>query len=283
MCFEHIAQVVSERYKKESPSSSSRRNFLKTGAALAAASATGIQIARPQIARAQDMMGQVIDLSHVFLTEVPTYLPDATPTRETVVSVENDGFFIQQWSFGEHTGTHIDAPGHFVADGETIDVYPADLLVSPAVVLDISARAAEDPDAMLMVDDILAWEAEFGELPAGALVCMYSGWDERWPDIEAFRNADADGVMHFPGFSGEAAEFLVTERDIHGIAVDTLSLDIGSSSTFDTHLTILSAGKYGIENIANLTAIMGSTSTVVVGVPRWEGGSGGPCRILAMI
>lgn len=283
MCFEHIAKVVSERYKKEGPPSVSRRNFLKTGAALAAVSATGVQLARPRPARAQDMMGEVVDLSHVFLTEVPTYVPDALPTRETLVTVENDGFFMQAWNFGEHTGTHVDAPGHFIAGGETIDVYPANVLVSPAVVIDISERAAEEADAMLSVEDIMAWESENGELPAGALVCMYSGWEERWPDIEAFRNADDDGVMHFPGFSGEAAEFLVTERDIHGIGVDTLSLDIGSSTTFDVHLTVLGAGKYGLENVANLSAIMGSSATVVVGVPRWEGGSGGPCRVLAMI
>ncbi|MCI0712913.1 MAG: cyclase family protein [Chloroflexi bacterium] len=283
MCFEHVAKVVSARYQKEGPPSVSRRNFLKTGAALAAASATGVQLTRPRIARAQEMMGEVVDLSHVFLTASPTYLPDATPARETVVTVENDGFYIQSWNFGEHTGTHVDAPGHFIAGADTIDVYPASMLVSPAAVIDISTRAAEEADAAVTVDDIMAWEAENGELPVGALVCMYSGWDQRWPDIEAFRNADADGVMHFPGFSGEAAEFLVTEREIHGIAVDTLSLDIGSSTTFDTHVTILGAGKYGVEGVANLQAIMGMSAQVIVGVPRWEGGSGGPCRLLALI
>jgi kynurenine formamidase len=113
---------------------------------------------------------------------------------------------------------------------------------------------------------------------------MYSGWESRWEDVEAFRNADADGVMHFPGFSPEAAAFLLEERDIHGIGVDTLSLDPGPSTTFDVHLSVLGAGKYGIEGVANLTSIMDTPGArVVVGVPRWEEGSGGPCRLLALV
>lgn len=112
---------------------------------------------------------------------------------------------------------------------------------------------------------------------------MYSGWESRWEDIEAFRNEDSDGVMRFPGFSPEAAAFLVEQRDIHGIAVDTLSLDIGSSSSFDVHFTILGAGKYGIENVANLKALVGKKAQVVVGVPRFANGSGGPCRVIGLI
>jgi kynurenine formamidase len=111
---------------------------------------------------------------------------------------------------------------------------------------------------------------------------MYSGWESRWNNSDDFRNADDDGVMHFPGFHGDAAAFLVEERDIHGIAVDTLSLDYGPSSTFDTHFTILGAGKFGLENVANLAMLKDRQATVIVGVPRWEGGSGGPCRVLAL-
>jgi kynurenine formamidase len=229
------------------------------------------------------MMGSVMDLSHVFSPDVPTYSGTPGASRVDQVTVEANGFYIQEWTFAEHTGTHMDIPAHFIADGETVDNYPVELFVSPAVVIDISAKAADNPDATLDVADIEAWEAENGELPAGALVCMYSGWESRWASSDEFRNADADGVMHFPGFSGEAAEFLVTERDIHGIAVDTLSLDPGPSATFDVHYTILGAGKYGVENVANLSQLMGMSANVVIGVPRWEEGSGGPCRVLAMV
>lgn len=280
MCTEHVAKVVRERIKREGLPNMSRRNFLRIGGVATAASVVAAQA--PSLVRAQDGMQEVIDLSHIFNVDAPTYLPDAGPNRSDVVTVENDGFYIQQWAFGEHTGTHLDAPAHFIGGAETVDNYPVNLYVSPAVVIDIAARAEENPDAELTVEDIMAWESANGEIPAGALVCMYSGWESRWNSIEDFRNADADGVMHFPGFHGDAAAFLVEERDIHGIAVDTLSLDNGPSATFDTHYAILGAGKYGLENVANLAAIKDRQAQIIVGVPRWEAGSGGPCRIMAL-
>jgi kynurenine formamidase len=281
MCDGHVAKVVRERIQREGLPSVSRRNFLRFGGMAAAAAA--VSRFTGSVAKAQDTaMPEVVDLSHIFRINPPTYVPTDVPSRSTLVTVEENGFYIQQWTFGEHTGTHVDIPAHFVADGETVDIYSPQLLVSPAVVIDIAAKAEENPDAELTVDDIMAWESENGEIPAGALVCMYSGWESRYESVEEFRNADADGVMHFPGFSGDAAAFLVTERDIHGIAVDTLSLDNGTSTTFDTHYTILGAGKYGIENVANLAQLIGKPAQVVVGVPRWEAGSGGPCRVLAL-
>jgi kynurenine formamidase len=281
MCSPHIARVVNERIQKEGRPAFSRRNFLRLGgmtaAGLAVASA-GMPLRR---AHAQDM-ADVIDLSHIFITNPPTYVPSDVPTVETTVSVENDGFYIQRWSFGEHTGTHLDIPAHFIADGETVDNYDPALFISPAVVIDVSAQAADEPNYMLSADDITVWEAENGEVPAGALVCMYSGWDAKWEDVAAFRGDPGDGTLNFPGFGADALEFLLGERDIHGIAVDTLSLDPGNSATFDVHYAVCGAGKYGIENVANLAALMGRQATVMVGVPRWANGSGGPCRVLAM-
>lgn len=281
MCSPEVAKVVSERIKHEGRPVFSRRNFLKMGG-LTAAGVAVAGLAPVRRIQAQDM-AEVVDMTHIFSVEVATYVPGVVPSRSDRVTVANDGFYIQDWNFSEHTGTHIDIPAHFIADGVTVDEYPANLLVSPAIVIDIAARAEADPDALVTVDDLTAWEAENGEIPAGALVCMYSGWESRWGDIAAFRNADADGVMHFPGFSGDAAKWLVEERDIHGIAVDTLSLDNGPSTTFDVHYTILGAGKYGIENVANLASIKGKAATVVAGVIRWEKGSGGPLRVLGMV
>jgi kynurenine formamidase len=282
MCSPEIAKVVNERIQREGLPVVSRRNFLRLGGVTAAGLAVAtVGAPRQALAFRQDM-SEVIDLSHVLGTNVPTYVPTDTATRQTTVNVKDNGFYIQRWSFGEHTGTHVDIPAHFVADGQTADDYAANLLVSPAVVIDISAKAAGDTNAEVTVDDIKAWEKANGDLPKGALVCMYSGWETKWNDVPAFRGDTGDGKLNFPGFSGDAAKFLVTERDIHGIAVDTLSLDNGKSSTFDTHLTLLGAGKYGIENVANLKSIMGKKATVVVGLPRYEKGSGGPCRVLAM-
>lgn len=283
MCSPEVAKVVRERVEKEGLANLTRRNFLRVGG-LAAAGATAASLANlTTVARAQSESGKVVDLSHVFGADIPTYLENEKPKREDFVTVAKDGFYIQRWNFTEHAGTHVDIPAHFIADGKTVDEYDADLLVSPAVVIDISAKAATNADAALDVKDIEAWESANGKIPEDAVVLMYSGWDARWSDAKAFRNADKDGVQHYPGFSPEAAKFLVEQRDIRGIGVDTLSLDIGKSTTFDVHVTILAAGKYGIEGLANLAAIKDKKATLFVGVPRWEKGSGGPARVLAVI
>jgi kynurenine formamidase len=281
MCSPHVAQVVRERIAKEGKPTFSRRNFLKLGgitAAGVAVASAGVPMRR---ARAQEM-SEVIDLSHVTEPGIPIYVPSETAEVSTVVTVEENGFYIQRWNIPEHFGTHVDIPAHFVAGAETVDVYPVAPLVSPAVVIDISAKAADEANAMLTADDIIAWEAENGEVPAGALVCMYSGWEEKWSDYDAFRGDPGDGSLNFPGFAPDAAEFLLSERDIHGIAVDTLSLDPGNSATFDVHVAICSAGKYGVEGVANLASLIGRQATIVVGIPRWGAGSGGPARVLAM-
>ncbi|MDX2163099.1 MAG: cyclase family protein [bacterium] len=287
MCSPKVAHIVRERIEKEGKPTFSRRSLLRLGGVTAGAAA--LSSLMPAAARAQEATpeaaasGSVVDLTHVFGTDIPTYLVDEKPQRETFVSVEENGFYIQRWTFTEHASTHVDIPAHFIAGAETVDVYDAALLVSPIVVIDISERAAADPDTALSVADIEAYEAANGQIPAGAVVALYSGWDARWSDPIAFRNADADDVQHYPGFSPEAAAFLLTERDIHGIGVDTLSLDPGNSTTFDVHVAVLGAGKYGIEGLNNLAELIGRPATVFVGVPRWEAGSGGPARVLAVV
>ncbi len=259
----------------------SRRRLLKLGGGLAAGAAVAASHPLPLLG--QDMMGEVVDLTHVLGESSPhIFGPDFAPSREKMEFL-SEIIYWQQWSINEHVSTHVDMPSHFILDGgEHTDTYDANLLVSPAVVIDISARAAEDADAFVTVEDIQAWESRHGEVPPGALVCMHSGWETYWDNPQAFINRDETGVAHFPGFGGEAAAFLVEERDIHGVAVDVASLDPGNSTTVPTHYTVLGAGLYGIENVRNLAAIKDRVATVVVGIPRWEEGSGGPCRVLAL-
>ncbi|MDZ4764197.1 MAG: cyclase family protein [Chloroflexota bacterium] len=284
MCSPKIAQVVQERIAKDGRPSFSRRDMFRFGGAAAAGLAVASFAAPTQRAHAYRDLETVVDLSHVFGTTVPTYTPGEAPTREDHVTIAANGFYIQKWQFFEHAGTHVDIPAHFIEGETTVDDYPPEKLLARAVVIDISERAADDPDTALTVEDIEAWETANGAIPECGVVFMYSGWESRWDDVDAFRNADADGVMHFPGFSGEAAAWLVENRRIFGIGVDTLSLDPGNSTTFDTHYTILGAGKFGIEGVANLASIMGNNEAkVIVGVPRWEDGSGGPCRLLALV
>jgi kynurenine formamidase len=182
----------------------------------------------------------------------------------------------------EHTGTHVDAPAHFAAGGATIDQIPAAQLVAPLAIVRIADRATSNPDTLLNLDDLLTWERRHGRLPAGAFLAMDSGWDRRAADPLSFLNTDAAGTMHYPGFHPDAAAFLVQERDVVGIGVDTLSLDHGPSTDFPTHLTVLPAGKYGVEALANLGSVPSVGSVIVVAGMTHIGGSGSPARVLAL-
>ena len=274
MCNAHVLQTVRERVKNEGLPSVSRRGFLKMGSVLTAGAALA-----PRIARADMHAKRLVDLTHAFTTDFPVFPGGPQAARETLVTVEADGYYIQSWTFAEHTGTHMDFPGHFIADGLRTDTLPVDMLMGPAVVIDIAARAENDADTMVTVDDLQAWEMANGEIPEGAFVMMHSGW-ESLIGTPAFIGDDSG--LHFPGFSAEASEWLVSQRAIHGIGVDTLSIDHGPSMTFDTHVIILGAGLLGIENVANLASIMDVPATVICGIPRYEEGSGGPARILAV-
>lgn len=276
----------------------SRREFLKklgvgATAALAVSSVPALATvaqakSAPPIPVAQDLpqlqvgfFSKVVDLTHTLTPEFPTFSGQPQLELETVVTLANDGYNIYRWILQEHTGTHMDAPFHF-SDQLTADqIAPADL-IGPLAVVDIRAKAAENPDAELTLDDLKAWESTYGELPAGAIVAMNSGWDAEVTS-DKFRNADDDGVMHFPGFHVEAIEFMMAERDVKGIFVDTLSLDYGPSTTFEVHLTWLPANKWGMECVANLGQLPPFGATVIVGGPKIAGASGGPSRVLALV
>jgi kynurenine formamidase len=228
--------------------------------------------------RARNVMG----LSHVQSAQFPIW-PGFTPIEMTKVrDHDKDGFYVNSWTLVEHHGTHVDAPIHFAKGKWSADEIPDAALVASAVVIHIHDRAKTEADTAVTVDDLKAWERRHGRIPAGAAVFMHSGWEARANDQTSFRNADAQNVMHFPGFGKEAAEFLVKERDIVGIGTDTLSLDLGNSKDFATHVIVLGANKWGIENLANLARIPESGATVFVGVPKVKAASGGPARVVAV-
>jgi kynurenine formamidase len=261
----------------------SRRDLFKTAALAGTTSA----LLGSQSAHADGHMemglsfSNLVDLTHTVHADIPVWPGTTRPGFNTVVTVENDGFYSRDWMVGEHTGTHMDAPAHFIAEGATADALELSNFIVPIAVIDISEKAAADPDAAVTVADIEAYEAEHGTLPAGAMVLMYSGWEERFGDESAYQNMDADSVMHFPGFSGEAADFLIAERDITGVGTDTLSLDPGADPTFSTHVTVLGAGGYGLENVANLSTIPAAGAHLIVGILKMQDASGGPVRLMA--
>jgi kynurenine formamidase len=240
------------------------------------------QTAKPAIA---PRFAQVVDLTHTLDEDTPYIpVPNITfPFRKTpIATVAKNGVAAYRWEIHEHLGTQIDAPNHFFEGGLSLDRLPVDSLVVPLVVIDVSARAATNPDTSLTVADIEAWERQHGRIVERAAVMMASGWDSRIKDAKAFVNADASGVMHFPGFSPEAASFLARSRAVSGIGVDTLSLDPGPDVTYAAHRAWLATGKWGVELVANLREVPPAGATVFVGASKVRGATGGPVRLIAV-
>jgi kynurenine formamidase len=227
----------------------------------------------------------VIDLTHTIDTNVPTY--DVAGAAEykvrTLATIEKDKYFARNICLPEHFGTHIDAPAHFVPGSWTVDQIPPARLVAPLVVIALHDKVHNNPDYQFSVEDIARWEEVNGQIPAGAVVMANTGWDSRWNLKESYRNADAKGVMHFPGYSLEAAKFLVEARGVIGLGIDTLSIDYGPSKNFEVHQYSLGHGLYQLENVANLDRTPATGTVAVVAPMKLGGGSGGPVRILALV
>ena len=186
----------------------------------------------------------------------------------------------------EHGGTHIDAPIHFGEGKRSVDAIPLQNLVAPAVVIDVRSAVEQDRDYRLTVQDIKTWESRHGPIPSGAVILMLTGWGRRWPDKHRYLGTDTPSdpkTLHFPGFSKEVAEFLVTKRNVDGIGIDTPSIDYGSSQDFIVHQIVNGADKYGLENIANLEQLPPKGATLVSLPIKIKGGTGGPVRIIAIL
>jgi kynurenine formamidase len=275
MCLPETIDTVRKQTRPVERRRFDRRTVLLGGVGAAVAAAL------PSSAAARGRPSErVQDLTHIFTEGFPVFTFDP-PVRETLITIPDGGFYAQQWTFGEHSGTHMDAPGHFVIGGRlSPQITPQELIV-PIAVIDISARAATEPDTAVTVDDLRRFERRHGRIPDGALVCMDSGWADKVDDPLEFKGGPAFPNYHFPGFSVEAAMWLAAERDVTGIGVDTISLDPGNSTTFPVHVDFLATDRYGLENLNNLDRIPPRGATAYVGLIPWEEGSGGPCRVIA--
>ncbi|NJP29324.1 cyclase family protein [Microbispora sp. SCL1-1] len=197
-------------------------------------------------------------------------------------------WYWNNFTTGEHTGTHFDAPVHWVTgrDGEDVSQVAPAKLIAPAVVLDFSAQSAADPDFLLEVDHVKAWEAEHGPLPDGGWLLYRTGWDARAHDQAEFLNADETGP-HTPGMSIDCARYLAEETPITGIGVETVGTDAGAAHSFDPpfpcHSFLLGAGKYGLTQLRNLDRLPPTGAVVVAGPLPIVGGSGSPVRVLALV
>jgi len=233
---------------------------------------------------------RVVDLSHSFGAKTlywPT-APSGFELESLASGVTEGGWFYaaNRLAAPEHGGTHLDAPLHFAAGRASVDEIPVERLVAPALVIDVSAEASAVPEYALTLDRVRAFEAQHGEIAAGSVVLLYTGWDRFWPEPKAYLGDDTPGEvskLRFPSFGADAARFLVEERGVAGLGVDTASLDVGSSSDFPVHRIAAGRDVYGLENLASL-GVLPARGGVLVALPmKIEGGSGAPMRAVALV
>ena len=226
---------------------------------------------------------RVIDLTYAISDKLVPWPGDAKFFEATVnATIEKNGYFTRSFWMLEHYGTHLDAPAHFPPGKTTVDQIPVKQFFGPAVVIDVRAESAKDADYQLSVARVEAWEKLHGKIPEGAIVLLRTGWASRWPNVQKYRNQDAKGKMHFPGYSAEAAKLLVA-RKVSGLGCDTLSIDFGASEDYAVHHFSLGAGLYHLENLADMSELPESGAFLVVAPIKLEGGSGGPVRVFALL
>jgi kynurenine formamidase/cytochrome c5 len=225
----------------------------------------------------------IFDLSHAINTKVPTYDGELGAYRyEKQAEIDKQGYALGTLHIPEHFGTHVDAPGHFIKGKATIDQLDPSHFIAPAVVIDVRDRVKTNPDYVLTPDVVEKWEQTGGRIPEGAAVLLLTGWGDRFASQPAYRNADASGTMHFPGYSAGAVDYLLKHDKIVALGIDTLSIDYGQSKDFEAHKHSLGAGLYHLENLASLEKLPARGAVIFVGALPIEGGSGSPARVLAI-
>ena len=226
---------------------------------------------------------RIVDLTHPLSDAFPKWPGDSRGFEaETYATIDQQGYFTRSVWMLEHFATHLDAPAHFPGGREHTDEIPPERLIAPAVVVDISAQATKDADYRLSSEDIVRWEETNGAIPPGAIVLARTGWALKAGDGDAYRNQDAEGKMHFPGFSVEALEVLLA-RGVAGLGIDTMSVDWGASTNFAVHQRSHAAGLFHLENLADLSDLPSSGAMLVVAPVKLKGGSGGPVRVFALL
>jgi kynurenine formamidase len=229
--------------------------------------------------------GQWIDLSYDF-SDKTTYWTEADGfKKETIAEGRTDqGYFYSAYKFSapEHGGTHLDAPAHFAEGKMKADEIPLSQLIAPAVKIDVSAKAAANRDYLVSVEDVMAWEAANGGIPDGCIVLLQTGYGKFWGDRAKYMGAEGD-QKHFPGLSAAAARWLVQNRKISAVGIDTASIDYGPSQTFDAHVALMTQNVPAFENVANLDKLPAKGAHIVALPMKIKGGSGAPLRIAAFV
>lgn len=226
-----------------------------------------------------------VDLTHAFFPGQPHFPQFPDEQRAQIFAAAADGFTVHTYTHVGQWGTHVDPPSHFVDGGRTLDDVPVEQMLLPLVVLDISARVADDPDAVPTVADVHAWEERHGPIPSGAFVALRTDWCRRWPDPDAVANHDAEGRAHYPGWSREVLVDLVERCDVAAVGHETTDTDPGSSTSagdFGLELYLLQQDRWQIELMTNLHDVPEAGAVLLASWPKPQGGSGFPARVVAI-
>ena len=244
---------------------------------------------RPRPDDGQAKMPQVVDLTYSF-DDSTIYWPTNKPFRHEKVAFGRTvaGYWYSSFDIAasEHGGTHLDAPIHFAEGKQSVEQVPIERHVGPGVKISIAEQAARDRDYRLTPADIRRWEERSGPIPAGAIVLIHTGWDRYWGNRAQYLGTAKPGDasdLHFPGIAADAAEFLARERQVAMVGIDTASLDYGPSREFLAHQILNGANIPGLENVANLEQLPEKGFWVVALPMKIAGGSGAPCRIVALL
>jgi kynurenine formamidase len=234
---------------------------------------------------------RLLDLSYTYDDDTiywPTS-PSGFELTELARGKTDGGYFYSSYSFctPEHGGTHLDAPVHFSETGETPAEIPVRRLVAPGIVIDMAEQASKNPDALLGIDTVKGWEARNGPVPQGAIVVLRTGWGPRWSEgARSYLGDDTPGdasKLHFPGYGEEAARYLVEERQVGGLGIDTASVDYGQSKNFIVHQIAAAHNVFNLENVARAEELPPKGFWLIALPIKSEHGSGGPVRIVAML
>ena len=233
---------------------------------------------------------EVVDLTHVYNNETlywPTS-PSAFDHDELSYGMTDGGYFYSSYWLAtpEHGGTHLDAPIHFYEGKRTVEQIPVAELFLPLIVIDVSEQASANPDYRLSLEDVQNFEAAFGPVPAGSAVLMRTGWSDSWPDALSYLGDDTPNDasnLHFPGFGAEAVRFLIEERRVKLIGIDTASIDHGPSKDFMVHRIAGEHNVPGLENLTNLDGLPPAGAFIIALPMNIEGGSGAPARVVALV
>jgi kynurenine formamidase len=227
---------------------------------------------------------RVVDLSHVVSPKIPLWPGDPHVVFTVVATMAKDGYYLREFAIGEHSATHMNAPNSFIAGNtQAITSYSPQQRVVPAVVIDVRDKCTANADYQLTKQDVLDWEATNGQIAAGSFVIMLTGWEDKWNSPKAFINLDAKGNLHFPGFAKATTMWLVSDRQIAGVGIDTHGVDPGLDTSYATNTEMAKTQKIAIECMANLDQLPAKGATLILAPLQLQNGSGSPLDIIALV